>query len=94
MPKTGKAPAKARVLEDALLSDMFGIELDEPKPPVTVVTPRRKSTEDKVIAKKVAKPAGASVVKPVSPKKAAISKKAAPAKLLAAQRKRVDRVSP
>ena len=94
MPKTGKAPAKDRVLDETLLSDVFGIELDEPKPPVKVVKPRRKTTVDKVIAKKVAKPAGVGVVKPVSPKKAAISKKSAQAKPLAAPRKRVGRVSP
>jgi uncharacterized Zn finger protein len=94
LPKTSKVPAKARVLEDALLSDVFGIELDEPKPPVKVVTPRRKPTADKVMAKKVVKPAGVGVVKPVSPKKAAVSKKVVPAKPLAAPRKRVGRVSP
>jgi hypothetical protein len=29
--KTKKAPAKGRVLDDAALADVFGIEMDEPE---------------------------------------------------------------
>jgi uncharacterized Zn finger protein len=95
LPKTGKTPAKSKVLDDALLADVFGIELDEAAPPVKPVkkVAVKKTVAKKAASKKVAKPAVAAIVKPVSPKKAAREKKPAPAKPLAVPRKRVGRVS-
>jgi uncharacterized Zn finger protein len=94
LPKTGKAPVKSKVLDDALLADVFGIELDEVAPlaKAAPVTPRRKVTADKAVvkvaAKKVtAKPAVANIAKPVAPKKAAGVKKVAPPKPVTTARK-------
>jgi uncharacterized Zn finger protein len=72
LPKTGRTPARGKVLDDALLADVFGIELDEVAPPIKAVKPRRKAVTDEVVAK------------PVVPKKA---KKPAPSKILATGRK-------
>lgn len=97
LPKTGKAPAKSKVLDDALLADVFGIELDEAAAPARAAAPRRKAAADKTVPKKavskkvapkkVAKPAAATTAKPTAPKKAAGIKKPASAKAVATPRK-------
>ncbi len=64
LSKAKKGPVSAKVLDDSLLSDVFGIEMDE------VVTPPRKSAT----AKKAA-PAKKTVTKPAKVAKAAIAAK-------------------
>jgi uncharacterized Zn finger protein len=101
LPKTGKAPARSKVLDDALLADVFGIELDEVAPPVKVVkkSGAKKAVVKAVVAKKtVVKEtvAKASEAKKAVPKQGAkpdvaAAVKPAAAKKAAAPRKRAVR---
>ncbi len=102
LSKVGKAPAKGRVLDDSLLADVFGIELDEIAPPAKVAAPRRKAPMEKLAPKKevakkevtkIAAPkkmAGKSAIESAAikaaPKKVAVAKKTASAQPLVAPR--------
>lgn len=85
LPKTGKTSARGKVLDDALLADVFGIELDEVVPPVEVASPRRTVATKKTVVKKAAakkpaaKPVVATTAMTAESKKAVRAKKPAPA---------------
>jgi len=70
--KTKKAPSKGKVLDDALLSDIFGIEMAATDaPPVTKKKTGTRRT----------KPPAPTVIEPVAPARTAAKKKAITAKL-------------
>ncbi|MGH8849034.1 MAG: SWIM zinc finger family protein, partial [Polaromonas sp.] len=79
-----KRPATGKVLDNALLADVFGIEMAEASPPT-------KPVAAKVTAKKVAKSAASTTRKPPATAKTAANKKAvtskAPVKPSASPRK-------
>jgi uncharacterized Zn finger protein len=64
LPKAGKKPSAAKVLDDTALADVFGIEMEEPVAPVKTAT--QKVAPSKTVSKKAAP-------KKVVPKKAASS---------------------
>lgn len=68
LPQAGKRQARGKVLDDALLADVFGLEMAEAAPPVKPVATR-------VPAKKAAKPKAVTTRKPAASAKAV---KAAP----------------
>jgi uncharacterized Zn finger protein len=87
LSKTGKAPARSKILDDSLMADVFGIEVDEIPPPRHPQKPE-KPVLKKSAPKKVVKSAVATVAKPAPPKKArAAAKPPAPAKSLAKPRR-------
>jgi uncharacterized Zn finger protein len=95
LTQPGKTPAKGKVLDDALLGDVFGIEMEDLAaiaPPVKV--PEKKIAAKKEIAKKDAvkkvarKPASAALAKPAAPKKTPVLKKPAIAKPATAKAKK------
>ena len=75
LPASTKRMAPGKVLDDALLADVFGIEMAEVAPPVKPVTA-------KVAAKKVAKPANSTPRKATLAAKTAVGKKMAAGKVL------------
>ena len=91
LPQAGKRPATGKVLDDALLADVFGLEMAEAAAPVKPTAVR---VAVKMPAKKAAQPAvattrrpaaSAKTVKPVAIKKAVARK--TPLKASAAPRK-------
>ena len=74
LPKTGKRPASAKVLDDARLGDVFGIEMDE-APPVKKQSVKaavkkaitKKAVAKKVVAKRVAKKVPVKSVGEINP---------------------------
>jgi uncharacterized Zn finger protein len=97
LPQSGKRPTAGKVLDDALLADVFGLEMAEAAPPVKPAARRSKPVAAQLPAKKAAKPkattitttrkpaASAKTLKPAPVKKAAASK--APVKAAATPRK-------
>ena len=82
-PKSGKRPATGRVLDDALLGDVFGIEMAEALPPTKPAARRTKPAAAQVTKKKPVKSAASTTRKPTAPAKYAAGNKAvtkAPAK--------------
>ncbi len=73
LPQSRKRPATGKVLDNALLADVFGIEMAEASPPTKPVTA-------KVTAKKVAKSAASTTRKPPATAKTAANKKPVPSK--------------
>ena len=63
LPTSGKRPASAKVLDDALLGDVFGIEMDEAAVPVPVKKPGVKTVAEKVVKKAASKAAKAPTKK-------------------------------
>lgn len=71
LSKPGKAPAKGKVLDDASLADVFGIEMDVPEPVATPAkAPAKKAVAKKVAVKKEAVIKDAPLKEPVVRKKA------------------------
>jgi uncharacterized Zn finger protein len=66
LPESRKRPAATKVLDDALLADVFGIEMAEASPPTKPVGGRNKPSAGKVTAKKAATPAVSTTRKPPS----------------------------
>ena len=64
LPQSGKRPATRKVLDEALLADVFGIEMAEVLPPTRPAVARKKPAAVKVTAKKAAKSATATTRKP------------------------------
>ena len=77
LPKSKTGTAAAKVLDDAMLADVFGIEMDEVVEPEKAALPRKTPTAVKVVAKKASKksPGTASVERKASAKKVAPPKK-------------------
>jgi hypothetical protein len=69
------------VLDDALVADVFGIEMAEAYPPAKPAAGRNKPSAGKVTAKKVAKPAVSTGRKPTASMKTAANNKAVTKKL-------------
>jgi uncharacterized Zn finger protein len=64
LPKSRKRPAAGKVLDDALVADVFGIEMAEAYPPATPATGRTKPSAGKVTAKKAARSTVSTTRKP------------------------------
>lgn len=78
LPQSGKRPATRKVLDDALLADVFGIEMAEVLLPTKSAAARKNPAAVKVTAKKAAKSATAATAAtrkpPASTKTAALKK--------------------
>jgi uncharacterized Zn finger protein len=81
LPKSRKRPATGKVLDDALVADVFGIEMAEAYPPVKPTADRTKSSAGKVTAKKAAKSAASTIRKPPATAKTVADNKSATKKL-------------
>ena len=57
VPKSKKAPAAGKVLDNSELADVFGIEMDRTPQPTKPAAPRKNASPGKVRAKLTAKPA-------------------------------------
>ena len=60
LPQAGKGPITGKVLDDALLADVFGLEMVEVAPAVKPATRRSKPAAAQLPAKKAAKPKAAA----------------------------------
>lgn len=76
LPQSRKRPTTGKVLDNALLADVFGIEMAEASPPVKPTKP----VAAKVTAKKAAKSAASTTRKPPATAKIAANKKAVTSK--------------
>ena len=81
LPESRKRPATRKVLDDALVADVFGIEMAEAYLPANPAAGSNKPSADKVTAKKAAKPAVSTAGKPTASAKTAADKKAVTKKL-------------
>jgi uncharacterized Zn finger protein len=81
LPKSRKRPATGKVLEDALVADVFGIEMAEAQPPAKPAAGRNKPSAGKVTARKAAKPTVSTARKPTASAKTAADNKAVTKKL-------------
>jgi uncharacterized Zn finger protein len=81
LPKSRKRPAAGKVLDDALVADVFGIEMTEAYPPVKPAARLNKPSAGKVAAKKAAKPAVSTARKPTASAETAADNKAITKKL-------------
>ena len=81
LPESRKRPATAKVLDDALVADVFGIEMAEAYPPAKPVAGRNKPSAGKVTAKKVVRSAVSTIRKPPATAKTAADKKPVTKKL-------------
>ncbi len=68
---TQKAPSRGKVLDDTLLADVFGIELDSPDP-----VPNTKKKAEKQVGMRRTKPAESPVVVTKKPTQTPVAKKA------------------
>ena len=78
LPKSKKGPAASKVLDDSMLADVFGIEMDVTESPKQKTTPRKKPTITKGITTN-----GSNSTKAIAPeklKKTTLSRKAVTAK--------------
>ena len=92
LPKSKTSVAVDKVLDDAMLGDVFGIEMDEAPAPAKAVSPKKKAapvkktvktttkTTAKKVAKKVEKKTAAAAIPVEKVKKPAASRKVEPAK--------------
>jgi len=64
LPKSTKRPATSKVLDDALVADVFGIEMADANPPPKPAVGRNKPPSGKVTAKKATKSAVSTTRKP------------------------------
>jgi uncharacterized Zn finger protein len=76
LPKSRKRPATGKMLDDALVADVFGLEMAEASPPTKPAAGRNKPSAVKVTAKKTAKPATSTTRKPPATAKTASDNKA------------------
>ena len=99
LPTASKRPASGKVLDDALLADVFGLEMAEVSPPVkpakakaaAKTTAARKAASGKAPVKPAASPRKSTTAKAASPKtKAAASAPAPKAKTVATKQVRVQ----
>ncbi|MGF6782296.1 hypothetical protein [Paraburkholderia sp. GAS334] len=79
--KSTKRPATGKVLDDALVADVFDIEMAEAYPPVKPAAGRNKPSAGKVTAKKVAKSAVSTIRKPPATAKTVADNKSVTTKL-------------
>ena len=90
-----KFPRSGKVLDEAMLADVFGIEMDTAAVPTKQVSPQKKTPAAKTTAKK---PAKITIKKPISTRKTASIKKAVAlqpsAKNTSNQRKTTTNLSP
>ncbi|OGB30105.1 MAG: hypothetical protein A3F78_10480 [Burkholderiales bacterium RIFCSPLOWO2_12_FULL_61_40] len=84
LPQSKKGPAVAKVLDDSLLADVFGIEMDEAVLPVKAPSASKKAAPAKKTAPRKAASTKAAPTKTVAPKPA--SKKAVKAPKAAASK--------
>ena len=81
LPESRKRPATGKVLDDALVADVFGIEMAEAYPPAKPAAGRNKPSAGKATAKKAAKPAVSTTGKPTASAKTAANNQAVTKKL-------------
>lgn len=81
LPESRKRPATRKVLDDALVADVFGIEMAEAYPPAELAAGRNKPSAGKVTAKKAAKPTVTTARKPTMSVKTAADNQAVTKKL-------------
>ena len=81
LPKSRKRPATGKVLDDALVADVFGIEMAEAYTPVKTAAGRTKPSEGKVTAKNAAKSAVSTTRKPAATAKTVADNKSVTKKL-------------
>src|SRR5471030_2018006 len=81
LPQSRKRPATGKVLDDALVADVFGIEMAESYPASTPAVGRNKPSAAKVTAKKAAKPDVSTAGKPTASMKTAADNQAVTKKL-------------
>ena len=81
LPESRKRPATSKVLDDALVADVFGIEMAEAYPPAKPAAGRNKPSAGEVTAKKVAKPAVSTARTPTASMKTAADNQAVTKKL-------------
>ena len=79
LPKAKQGPTAGKVLDDALLADVFGIEMADVAPATKSAAPRHKSTATKV-AKTLAKVTATTTRKAPTAGKTEVAKKTAPAR--------------
>lgn len=75
LPKSKKAPAASKVLDNSMLADVFGIEMDEATPPTKDASPQKKPVPANGTAKKAPKATSDTTAEP-SKKPRAIRKTA------------------
>ncbi|MGT2471895.1 SWIM zinc finger family protein [Paraburkholderia terrae] len=75
LPKSRKRTATGKVLDDALVADVFGLEMAEASPPAKPAAGRNKPSAGKATAMKTAKPAISTTRKPPSTTKTAVDNK-------------------
>jgi len=82
LPRAGKKPSAAKVLDDAALADVFGIEMEEVVPLTKITKPSRKVPPVKAATKKVVpkKVAPKKIIQPIAATKPAAAKKLVVAK--------------
>ena len=84
LPKSKKAPAVGKVLDNSMLADVFGIEMDETILPTKNASPRKKPVSAKGMAKKAPKATTGTTAetskRPPAIRKGATSKKPVVAK--------------
>jgi len=83
LPKAKKAPNSDRVLDNAMLADVFGIEMDTAVAPTKKLSPQKKSPAAKTTAEKPAKTSSETGSKPAATRKAAGTNKTLAAQPLA-----------
>jgi uncharacterized Zn finger protein len=81
LPKSRKRSTTSKVLDDALISDVFGIEMAEAYPPEKPAAGRNKPSAAKVTAKKAAKSAISTTRKPSATAKTVADNKSVTKKL-------------
>ena len=81
LPESRKRPATGKVLDDALVADVFGIEMAEAYTPVKTAAGRTKPSEGKVTAKNAAKSAVSTTRKPAATAKTVADNKSVTKKL-------------
>ena len=81
LPESRKRPATGKVLDDALVADVFGIEMAEAYTPAKTAAGRTKPSEGKVTAKNAAKSAVSTTRKPAATAKTVADSKSVTKKL-------------
>jgi hypothetical protein len=71
LPKSRKRPATGKVLDDALVADVFGLEMAEASPTTKPAAGRKEPSAVMVLAKKTAKPTVSTTRKPPATAKTA-----------------------
>ena len=69
LPKSGAGPAPGKLLDQSMLADVFGIEMDEAPAAPKLASPRKQAAPAKVLEKKTVKANGAPATPTSQPKK-------------------------